>query len=351
MFQIMLCLGGDQRARRRVARFSRSVVALVAVVIGVGVMGVGNAFAVPPPPGLPALPSTDPPPQPAVAPPPPTSSTPSTPSTTLPPTSGPSPSTTASASLRVSQRKNLAKLTFACQSSGTARLTVRYGSHAWRSATKRYTCRQDSGKATFALSKSIARRLRQPDAKVSASLKVGDGSTLNTLTVKLGSAAYAASSTGPYWDDENAFSTCDSQANGVGTLIGTIASWVPQPEYHPDQFPGGLMWFTWRSWLLYWDGVAEKWSVLGGAQDGVGDPQPWSHPEAGWLDEGHFLVNSGWGSQHYIINPGHDVYTIVAVQTYYEDRYGQWYGGEFHFTRNFAGTLGGLSSGIWCYFP
>jgi len=75
-----------------VARFSRSVVALVAVVIGVGVMGVGNAFAVPPPPGLPALPSTDPPPQPAVAPPPPTSSTPST---TLPPTSGPSPSTTA----------------------------------------------------------------------------------------------------------------------------------------------------------------------------------------------------------------------------------------------------------------
>jgi hypothetical protein len=246
----------------------------------------------------------------------------------------------------VSSHKRLAKLSFACQNAGTARLTVQIGNRAWKSATKKYTCKQGTGKVNVALSKGVARKLRHPGSKVSASLQVTDGSTPSTLAVNLtGTKAKAAgSSDGVYWDYLQA--PCEIQDNE-----GSIASAVPRPEVEPNQFPGGLMWFMWRSWLLYWDGSQHTWNVLAGVQDGYQSTQVWSYPSAGWLDEGKYLANSDYGSQHYSISPNHDVYTITAVQTYYEDINGQWYDGQMHFVHNSIATFAGSMVGPFCHFP
>jgi hypothetical protein len=252
----------------------------------------------------------------------------------------------------VSGRKNLAKLSFACQVAGTARLAVRAGHLKWTSPAKHYACRQARGQVTIRLPKSVARRLRHPGGKVVASLTINDGSTPRTLAVNLGRTAshepaHAASrSTNGFWD--NTVTACDRRDNGYGP-IGSVFSGAPPLDYYPP--PGGWMWLQWRSWLVVWDGNNNTWSVVAGAQDGSDGSNPWSHPSIGWLDETRALLLTDEGTQSYTVQPGHNLYTIVAVQSWYADTLLRWYGGETHWTHSVTGGPGGATSGEFCYFP
>jgi hypothetical protein len=331
----------------------RTVVVLVAVVIGVGAVAVDTAFAGPPT-SLPPLDSlsssTEPqslpaPPLPAPQSPAP-KSTPSTSPPALP------PPTATSTSLRMSRRKSLAKLSFACQNAGTARLRVRIGRRAWSSTAKRYTCRKADGQVTIALPKKIARRLRHPSRNVAASLTIKDGPTLRTLAVNLGRtsrSAHTASSVDGFWP--STVSVCDRQDIGYGPQ-GSIDAGIPQIEYWPHQFPTGWMFYWWRTWLFIWDGNANQWlTPVAGTQTGSDGSSPWSHPSIGWLDDYRVLTGADLGSQGYTVAPDHNYYTVVAAQSYYEDVNGQFYGGETHLVHNSAATNGGLHWGEFCWFP
>lgn len=244
------------------------------------------------------------------------------------------------------------RLSFGCANAGTARLAIRAGHQRWHSATKHYACAGQRGKVTVALPKSIARRLRKPSGTVAATLEVNEGSTPRTLAVNLHRAnasrntAHAAS--GQYWTD--AAANCGRSTDPGNPNV--VNGWVqvgppPHLEYEPKDAADGKMWYYWRSGLLVWDGINQKYLTLQGVDYFSGET--WSTPgqPLHQLDIELAGIPNSYGQQ-YTIPVGREYYTFAWVQTYYWFN-GGWHGGEWNWMPGFDVYVHPFND--WCQFP
>jgi hypothetical protein len=243
--------------------------------------------------------------------------------------SQPNPPLPVMSNLALSNRRGVLTVNFPCSASGSASARIRVGSQVWRSAPKAYACKSLRGAPTFRLPATLTKTLRHHRAAASASLIVTAAHKTRTLSLTLNGAR--AGQINKNLDTAHFWATGNADCNDFVYYDTPYIEVTPPAvnEYQPPE--GGSMWFYWRSGLITWDGIHNKWLPNRAGDNGSGGNWNWAQYSSFELDADVLVTSSG--HQYYTMPSGQNLYTYAWVQTYYWIN-GAWYGGRSKWMQN-----------------
>jgi hypothetical protein len=223
---------------------------------------------------------------------------------------------------------------------------IRVGSQVFRSAPKPYACKNLRGAPTFRLPAALTKTLRQHRGAATGSLIINAAHQTHTLSLALNGNRAAQirtnADTAYFWG--TGYATCNDTITYQGPYVQ-----VTPPNVDPGYTLGNddYVWFYWRSGLITWDGIHNKWLPNRAGDNGSGSNWNWKQYSGFELNYG--LDATGSGYQDYAMQAGAGLYTYAWVQTYYWFN-GAWHGGQSKWIQNEGSLLTHSLVGGYCYW-